>query len=221
MRFPVTLTFLALLPLIAAAPAEAKDIESLVVVGSDGRSLTIRPERAVLGVMLYHPASVYNVRPRPATPRGGYLRIYPLGDGGMPAIPGRFYPATRALCFGWNQAVEPLRCGRLAPPQKLLAATRRLTAFHGPPTFLALLDPGGTANLFAALELAFDRYALARRSERPAPCLRFTATWRGSRSRHRPAGLCVSRRGVYAGGRLYPTGRGVWRLAQAHATISA
>ena len=211
------LGLLALVVLVGAAPADAKDIESMVVVGSDGRSLTIKPERAVVGVMLYHPASVYNVRPNPARPRGGYVRIYPLGRSGLPAIPGRFYPATRALCFSWNRAFAPTSCGRLAPPRRLLAASRRVARFYGRPTVLALLRPGGSANLLAALELAFDRHRLARVTGRPAKCLPFVASWRGPRAAGRPGRICISRGGVYARDRLYPIGPAVWQLAL-HAT---
>jgi hypothetical protein len=205
-----------LIALTAASPAAAKDVESLVVVGADGRSVTLEPEREVLGVMLYHPASVYNVRPRRAAPRGGYVKIYPLGPGGMPAMHGRFrfYPATSALCFGWNQALPPRECGRLGPPRRLIAASRRVALFYGTPPFLALLKPRGNDNLFAALELAFDRYRSARTVPRPARCLRFTAEWYGPRSVQRPTSLCVSRRGVYARGRLYPAGSAVWWLAR-------
>jgi hypothetical protein len=57
------LVVLAFVALAAAAPADAKDIAAIVVVGSDGRSIEIEPELAVLTVLLYHPASVYNLRP--------------------------------------------------------------------------------------------------------------------------------------------------------------
>jgi hypothetical protein len=207
------LVALAFLGLITAAPADAKDVASIVVVGSDGRSIEIGPERAVLAVMLYHPASVYNVRPKLAKPRGGYVRIYPLGPRGLPAIPGRFYPATRALCFGWNQALAPRSCGRGERPRRLLTASRRLAHFHGRSTILAVLDPGGSANLFTALELAFDRYRSARKAPRPAQCLPFVATWFGARAAQRPRRICVSRRGIYAGGWLYPAGASAWSLA--------
>jgi hypothetical protein len=209
------LGLLTVFVLVGAAPAYAKDIESIVVVGSDGRSLTIKPERAVLGVMLYHPASVYDVRPKPARSRGSYVRIYPVGHGGFPVILGRFYPATHALCFSWNQALAPRSCGHLAPPRRLLAASRRVAHFHGRPTALAVLHPGGSANLFAALELAFDRYRLAHASRRPANCLPFVATWHGPSAARRPTRVCVSRRGLYARGRLYPAGPAVWQLALA------
>jgi hypothetical protein len=210
MKVLAVLTFLAL---AVPAPAAAKGIASIVVVGAVGRSITIEPERAVLAVMLYHPASVYKVRPKPARPLGGYVKIYPLGPGGFPAIPGRFYPATRALCFSWDQALAPSECGRLGPPHRLLAATRRVALFHGRSAVLAKLHPAGTLNLVAALQLAFDRYRSARGTRRPARCLPFLATWYGPRATHQPTRICVSRRGVYARGRLYPAGPAMWRLA--------
>src|SRR5581483_3857348 len=72
-------------------------------------------------------------QPQPArTPRTGTLL---------------FYPATRALCPGWNQASAPRFCGRLTPVPKLLVASRRLELFVGRPTVLARLTPRATANL--------------------------------------------------------------------------
>ena len=207
---------LAVLALAAAVPAGAKDVDSIVVVGADGRARTIAAERAVVAVLFYHPASVYNVRPHAARPRGGYVRIYPVGIGGIPVEPGRFYPAAGALCFDWNQALPPRRCGRLGTPTRLLAASRRVRLFRGPPTVLASLDPGGTVNLFAALELAFDRYRESRASARPARCIPFVADWYGPRAAVRPTHLCVSQRGVYARGRLYTSAPATWRLASGH-----
>jgi hypothetical protein len=210
MKLLGALTFLAL---AAAAPADAKGVASIAVVGADGRSLTIEPERAVLAVMLYNPGSVDNVRPEAARPRGGYVKLYPLGSRGLPALPGRFYPATGALCFSWNQALAPSRCGRLGSPHRLLAASRRLALFHGRSTVIATLHPAGTMNLVAALQLAFDRYRSARPTLRPARCLPFLAAWYGPRAAQRPSRICVSRRGAYARGRLYPGGPAMWRLA--------
>jgi hypothetical protein len=202
------------LALALSPPASAKDIQSIVVVGSDGRSTTIGAEQEVLGVMLYHPASVYNVRPHQATPRGGFVKIYPVGPGGFPAIPGRFYPATRALCSGWNQAIAPSSCGRLAPPRHLLAVSRWLAHFVSQPTVLVGLDPSATANLLAAVQLALDRFRLARAVRRPASCLSFFASWRGREATRRATDICIAHRGVYARGRLYPAGPAIWRLAR-------
>jgi hypothetical protein len=205
---------LALLVLAAIAPshAAAKGVTALVVVGADGRSSKIEPERAVLSVMFYSPVSVYHVKPKPATPRGGYVKIYPLGPGGLPAIPGRFYPSTRALCFSWNQRVAAGSCGRLGLPRHLLATPRRLVRFRTRPTVLTL-QPRGTVNFSAALQLAFDRYLASRPAHRPERCLPFVAGWAGPRAAQRPSHICVFRQGVYARGRTYPAGRAIWRLA--------
>lgn len=100
-------SLVVLMALAFASPAAAKDAESITMVGSEGRSLTIEPERAVVAVMLYHPASVYDVRPTPARPRGGYVKIYLLRRDRLAAVPARFYRATGALCFGWNEALAP------------------------------------------------------------------------------------------------------------------
>jgi hypothetical protein len=207
---------LALLVVTAIAPsdASAKGVATLVVVGSGGRSVRIQPEQAVLAVMLYHPASVYNRRPEPATPRGGYVKLYPLGARGFPAIPGRFYPSTRALCFSWSQALAPESCGRLGSPRLLLATSRRLALFHGRPTTLIRLRPGSTVNPSAALQLAFDRYRASHSARRPPLCLPFVATWNGPQAAQRPTRFCVSRGGAYAQGRLYPAGPAIWRLAR-------
>lgn len=203
-----------LLIFTAATPsAAAKGVVSLVAVGSDGDSIAIQPEQAVLAVMLYHPQSVFNLRPEPAEPRGAYVRIYPLGAGGFPAIPGRFYPTTRALCFSWQQAAAPKSCGRLGRPNLLIAASRRLALFRGPTTTLVSLRPASTANLLTALEFAFDRYRASYSSRRPRLCLPFLAKWRGAHAAQRPSRICVSRGGLYARGRLYPAGPATWRLA--------
>jgi hypothetical protein len=204
----------ALLLLAAVVPSDAaaKGVAALVVVGADGRSTKIEPEQAVLSVMLYSPASINHVKPKPATPRGGYVKIYPLGAGGFPAIPGRFYPTTRALCFSWNLRVAS-SCGRLGLPRHLLATSRHLARFQGQSTVLTALRPGGTLNLFAALELAFDRYLASQPANRPGHCLPFVAGWAGRQATQRPSRICVFRHGVYARGRIYPAGRAIWRLA--------
>jgi hypothetical protein len=203
---------LFLLAAVVSSDAAAKGVAALAVVGADGRSSKIEPERAVLAVMLYNPASSYHVKPKPAMPQGGYVRIYPLGAEGFPAIPGRFYPRTRALCFSWDQQVAPSSCGRLGVPRHLLA-TSRLARFRGRSTVLTALRPGSTVNLLAALQLAFDRYRASRPANRPERCLPFVAGWAGPRAAQRPSQICVFRHGVYARGHIYPAGRAIWRLA--------
>lgn len=200
--------------LVLACSASAKDVRALVVVGSDGRSITITAEPEVLGVLLYHPASVYNARPKPTRALGAYAKVYPLGRLGFPVIPARFYPATRAICASWDQMRVSKLCGRLGPPPKLLAASRRLKLFVGRPTLLTKLTPPGTPNLITALQLAFDRYHWSRPSRKPRTCLNFAASRGGPQAGGRPTHVCVSHRGIYASGRLYSAGPAVWLLAR-------
>ena len=137
----------------------------------------------------------------------------PARSWGISAIPGRFYPTTRALCFSWNQRVAPSSCGRLGLPIHLLATSRGLARFQGQSTVLTALRPGRTVNLFAALQLAFDRYRASRPANPPERCRSFVAGWAGPRAAQRPSRICVFRHGVYARGRIYPAGRAMWRLA--------
>src|SRR5439155_12596532 len=105
---------------------------------------TFRNDRAGAGGAggpFLRPPQVYDVQPRPASPRGGYVRIYPLGSEGFPAIPGRFYPVSGSLCFVWNRARTPRSCGRLGRPQRLVGTSRRVALFHGLATTLAVLTP--------------------------------------------------------------------------------
>src|SRR5438874_11226444 len=173
MRKLLTAFVLLIVVVLTPADAGAKGVATLVVVGSGGRSIGIEPERAVLAVMLYHPGSVYNHRPERAAPRGGYVKIYPLGPAGFPAIPGRFYPATRALCFGWGQAAAPRSRGRLGPPRRLRAAPRRLALFRGRSASTSSLRPRRTLNLSAPVTLAFDPFRPSRPALHPLRRLPF------------------------------------------------
>ena len=208
--FVVAVTLLAL----AHAPlADAKDFARLVAVGADGRSLDLRAESRVIRSLFWHPASVYEIRPPAARPRGGFVRLYPLGRGGFPAHSGRFYAAADAVCFA---SARPPKCFR---PNRavlaLLGPARRLRRFHRPAAGVASLQPGnGDLNLRTGLELALDRFRLAVPSARPARCVAFRATWRAGNPWKRPGRFCVSSRGVYARGKLYPASRSVWWLAR-------
>lgn len=164
----------------------------------------------------YHPASVFDIRPRLTQPRGGWVRIYPLGPGGFPAMPGRFYPATGALCFSWNQLSEPANCARLGTPHRLLAVANRARLFHGRSTAITSVLGARDVNLVAAIQLAFDRYRARRTSHPPAKCLSFTIVWSGPKASRHPSRICISRHGVHARGVLYRGNPALWRLALAN-----
>jgi len=194
-----------------AGPADAKDFASLVVVGADGHSVELRPQPTVIDGLFAGRVS--------APPRGGYLRVYPLGPSGFVGAPGRFYPRTAAVCLSWRQAAPPRGCRRARRPLlDALAQAESLAEFRGVGTAVrelagVLTRPPLVPNLRVAVELAFDRSRLARRASPPRRCLRFLASWRGPLARARPRDICLSARGVYAGGRLYPLGAEPWRLA--------
>lgn len=188
------------LALALAAPAEAKEFTTLVLTGARGDSVQLGPAPAV-----FH--GLFSSRERvPA--RGGFVRVYVLGPDGLPGVPGRFYPATRALCLDWRRARPPLDCRR--PHGRTASALARgaaLALFRGAPPTLRRLErrgrPVSLTNLLVAVELAFDRGRLARREPTPSSAVRFSAAWRDG---ERPRDLCIGPRGVYAGGRLYPLG---------------
>lgn len=64
------------------------------------------------------------------------------------------------------------------------------------------------AALTSPVELALDRRG--RPAARPHGCYSFTGRWRGPRASLRPRRFELCAGGVYADGRLYPLGRGVW-----------
>ncbi|MEJ7792369.1 MAG: hypothetical protein WKF65_10410 [Gaiellaceae bacterium] len=119
---------------------------------------------------------------------GGYVRLFPT-IGGLPGIPGRYYPAEPVLCWSWRQPDRD--CWRASSNAvQLLAPLASLPRWQQPPSVLAELRYRGLrvrpalANLHVALELAFDRDGTAAASV-PAGALRFTGRWRG------PAAACT------------------------------
>jgi hypothetical protein len=211
MRRSIVVLALAAAALAAAPPLAAKEFAGLVVVGADGSSVEHRPGPTVIDDLF---RGVTRARPR-----GGYLRLYPLGPSGHVGIPGRFYPRTRAVCLAWNQAAPPRSCRRAGPRLTRVFArgvpTRRFSG-RGP-TLARLTSPGVAAPVLAqlrvAVELAFDRHRRSHRSATPVDCVRFTATWRDETAAPRPGRFCLALDGVHAGGRVYPLGRAPYQLA--------
>src|SRR4051794_30799598 len=88
-----------------------------------------------------------------------YVRLYTL-IGGLPGIPGRYYPAAGVLCLSW--ARTPPSCLSLVTAgRRLLRPLARLPRLAGPPTTLVRVVPGTgvlrTLNVHLGVELAFER----------------------------------------------------------------
>jgi hypothetical protein len=146
-------------------------------------------------------------------PSGGYIRVYAL-IGGLPGIPGRFYPAAHVLCLYWHEPVS--NCSRLgAGGVGLLAPFVRLPLLHAAPTTAVAVRYRSRplryadGNIFAALELALERPPLARSSLPPNP-IALTVVWRGPNAARRPSQLFLAPTGVYASKHLFPLQRGPW-----------
>jgi hypothetical protein len=156
---------------------------------------------------------------RAPTPSVGYVLVYPL-LGGLPGIPGQYYPAVGVLCLSWSET--PSNCVRLGSQgRRLLAPLTQLPRLHGSQTRLVGVTPGvgalRTANVHLALALALTRHpSLGARPSRPG-ALALTLTWRGPEARHRPTMVQLDARGVWARGHLYPTPRGLWAYIAANA----
>jgi hypothetical protein len=172
----------------------------VIVVGADGNSRTVRGGERVFEQL--RPS-----RAVAAAAHGSYVLVYPMLPEGLPAQPGRYYPDSGAACFSWSGRLGP--CARV---EKALA--RRLDAlglagFAGATTTIAGYSDDGVpqsvpSNVAVALELALNRTRLARPAARPAACpVLYAVRWRGPEAARRPTRLCLSARGLWAGGRMY------------------
>lgn len=169
-------------------------------------------------------ASLFAGGGRVARPRGGYVRLFPT-IGGLPGIPGRYYPAARVLCWSWRQPDRD--CWRAnATAVRLLAPLADLARRGQEPTVVAELRYQGRrvrlalANLLVGLELALGRRPTP--AERPpSKAIRFAARWRGPLASLRPRRFALAPNGVYAGRFRYPLERGVWAFANANRLAGA
>jgi hypothetical protein len=189
-------TLALMLLLVLASSADAKDFQTMVLVGSRGDSRVVHGESAIFDAF-FDFGSGPVVR---AEAGGPYVQVYLLAPGGLPGIPGRFYPRTRAACFSWN----PARRGPcFQPPPQLLAllqASDELEPIKSAPTTIAALRRSdgrpffsgagrrAWANLGVALEMAFGRADAATPLKRkPSRCIEFSARWRGPQERRESA----------------------------------
>ena len=205
-RLLISLITAAALVLVAHAVAGGP-FERVVGVGSKGAWAEIK-----LSLSGPRSDSSFGGTAVPA-PSGGYIRIYPL-IGGLPGIPGRFYPAAHVLCLYWHEPVS--NCSRLsAAGRRLLAPFAGLPLLYAAPTtpvavrYRSRLLRYADGNIFAALELALERPPLFR-SSLPLNPVALNVVWRGPNAARRPSRLFLTPTGVYASKQLFPLKRGPW-----------
>ena len=211
--------FLAAIGLAGSAAPTAGaggPFERMIAVGTDGswRAIRLAPSGP------RGDASLLAGGRQVARGAGGYVRLFPT-IGGLPGIPGRYYPGARVLCWSWRQPDRS--CWRASPAAvRLLAPVAALPLWTEPPTVLAELRYRGRrvrpalANLLVGLELALERRGVPVKTSVPGSALHFTARWRGPDAAGRPRSFALGPDGVYAGGARYPLERGVWAFAVAN-----
>jgi hypothetical protein len=209
--------------LAAPAGAAANEFETLVLVGARGSSVEIRPRAGVLDSLFdrAHPLNRGGDAMAAVRPHGRFVLVYVPARSGLPGVPGRFDPASRAACFDWSQVgPHPLCVRPNASVRGLLARGRQLPRLDRDPVTISVLRHQGRRlalpNLEVALTMAFGRSRAARKARRPRGCIVLTARWSGAPSRRRPHAFCHAPAGVWAGGRLYPLPGGVWRFARSN-----
>lgn len=215
---PLAAAALAVLALAGSSPRSASaggPFERLVGVGAGGdwREVRLAPTGA------RSDASLLAGGAHVARPSGGYVRLFPM-VGGLPGIPGRYYPGRRVLCWSWQQPDRG--CWRANETAvRLLGPLAHLPVWRQEPTVLSELRYQGRrvrpalANLLVGLELAFERRSVTA-GPAPAQALRFTGRWRGPAAASRPRRFALGPSGVYAGRVRYPLERGVWAFADAN-----
>ncbi len=206
-RILVTLLLAFALIFVSGATAGG-EFERLVGVGAHGAwyAIPLSPTgpRSDLALLRGRPA---------ATPSGGYIRMYPF-IGGLPAVPGRYYVSSHVLCLDRQGPV--FNCSRLGEAAtRLLSPFARLPLRQLPPTapvgvrYRSRLLRYANGNIFAALELAFERASVPS-SRRPRNSIRLGVTWRGPKATALPGTLLFAPSGVYASRRLFPLQRASW-----------
>jgi hypothetical protein len=188
--------------------AAGGDFERIIGVGAHGAWRAISLDRSGL-------RSAFALRGRQVpAPTGGYVRIYPfIGD--LPAIPGRYYVGSDVLCLYWREPVS--NCSQLGEAgTKLLIPISRLPLRQRAPTapvavrYRSRLLRYANGNIFAALELAFERAPVRTSARRPRNSIRLGVSWRGPQASGRPRTLLFGPSGVYASHRLFLLQRGPW-----------
>jgi hypothetical protein len=184
--------------LIATPVGSGKSLEKIVAVGAHGASTEITG--LDFGAWAESPARV--------SPKGRFVLLYPLMDGNVPAMPGRYYPSLHVICF----SADRLFAGRCYwPPAPLESGLTGIPTVARPPAIVKRLFVGGKkrndwSSGAIAIELAFNRPALAKAAPRPHHCRAVRVVWRGSAAASRPTRLLACSSGIWAAGKLYPAG---------------
>jgi hypothetical protein len=185
--------------LLAVPAASAKTLTRVVAVGGHGTSVVLRG----------FDWSDLRVTAVTVSPEGQYVLVYPRMERGIPAQPGRFFPAEHVACYTWDRSV-PGECWNVS--DRLASGLSQLPLLAGPPTILTSLTVGGKSgnlksNGAVAIELALARRDLVRSAKRHSKhCVRIIGTWTGSAAASRPTHFLSCPRGLWAAGKLYPAG---------------
>jgi hypothetical protein len=218
-RSAVALALLAVLALSVPASAPGKGITRVVLVSADGRSVEANGTEGEIDGLLSRRGTVERTR-------GGYLRLFFVGPGDLPANPARYYPHPGCVALDWPS--YETSCRRIdAASAALLRPAHALARFTARPTVLVRIAYAGRtpdvararAVLKGSVELALDRRG--RAGPQPHRCYSLAGSWRGPAAAHRPQRFLLCPGGVYAHGRLYPLRPGAWRWLELNATIGS
>jgi hypothetical protein len=184
--------------LVAGSAASAKSLQKIVAIGAHGASTELTG--LDWGTWAESPARV--------SPKGQYVLLYPLMERGIPAQPGRYYPGLHVVCF----SADRLFAGRCyGAPAALEAVLAGLPTVARPPAIVKKLVVSGKkrndwSSGAVAIELAFNRPALAKAVPKPDRCRAVRVVWKGPMAASRPARFFACSGGLWAAGKLYPTG---------------
>jgi hypothetical protein len=85
---------IAVVALALSEPAEAKGFKRAVLIGSDGRPVTVRGSERAFSGLLSAPGATEPID-------GGYVRLFFVGPGEFPAAPARYYPQRSCIALDW------------------------------------------------------------------------------------------------------------------------
>jgi hypothetical protein len=205
----VVLGATALVLLALPSAASAKQVNKILVVDSNGRSIDLGG-----GWPLYLQMRPMDAATAPA-PSGSYLLLFPLMERGVPMQPGRYFTGSHVACWSWTLGSEGCVTVVQLPPSWV--RTKTLAPLDDEPTTLSALSHGKggytvPSNGTVAIELALLRKPLARRAPRSACAWQLRAEWQGPAASVRPTSLCLRTGGISAGRTLYPLSRTVIQM---------